>query len=278
MKRTRLALLLVFGMLAALLPMAAVPAGAATTDLLISEYIEGSSNNKAIEIYNGTGAAVDLATGGYNIQIYFNGSASTLTINLTGSVANGDVFVLAQAAANATILAQADQTNGAGWFNGDDAVVLRKGSTNLDVIGQIGFDPGSEWGSGLLSTQDNTLRRMATICAGDPDGSNAFDPSLEWEGFAVDTFDGLGAARHQLWRGRRARRSTNSRPARPARMSSTSRSSAPDTDLAAYKVLEIEGDSGAAPAQSTRSSASARRTPAASTWPTCPPTHWRTAR
>ncbi len=34
-----------------------------------------------------------------------------------------------------------------GWFNGDDAVVLRKGTTVIDVIGQIGFDPGSEWGS-----------------------------------------------------------------------------------------------------------------------------------
>ena len=34
-------------------------------NLYFSEYIEGSSNNKAIEIYNGTGAAVDLA----NFQI-----------------------------------------------------------------------------------------------------------------------------------------------------------------------------------------------------------------
>ena len=33
---------------------------AAPTDLFISEYVEGSSNNKAIEIFNGTGAPVDL--------------------------------------------------------------------------------------------------------------------------------------------------------------------------------------------------------------------------
>ena len=57
-------------------------------------------------------------------------------------------LLLAQSSADATILAQADQTNGAGWFNGDDAVVLRKGTTVIDVIGQIGFDPGTEWGSG----------------------------------------------------------------------------------------------------------------------------------
>ena len=162
-------------------------------DLFFSEYIEGTSNNKALEIYNGTGAAVNLATGGYDIQMHFNGSATAgLTIALTGSVQPGDVYVVANAAANATILAQADQTNGAGWFNGDDAVVLRRGGVVLDVIGQIGFDPGTEWGTGLTSTADNTLRRNPTICAGDPNGANVFDPAVEWVGFATDTFDGLG--------------------------------------------------------------------------------------
>ena len=63
----------------------------------------------------------------------------------------------------------------------------------LDVIGQIGSDPGSQWGTGLTSTADNTLRRKADICAGDPVGSDAFDPAVEWDGFANDTFDGLGA-------------------------------------------------------------------------------------
>jgi predicted extracellular nuclease len=169
-------------------------AAAASTDLFFSEYIEGSSNNKALELFNGTGAAIDLAAGGYSVQMFFNGSATAgLTINLTGTVANGDVFVLAQSSASATILAAADQTNGAGWFNGDDAVVLRKGTTVLDVIGQIGFDPGTEWGTGLTSTADNTLRRKGTVAAGDLNGSDVFDPAIEWDGFATDTFDGLGA-------------------------------------------------------------------------------------
>lgn len=190
-------LALAFAMIAALLAGfigAPQPAYANASSLFFSEYIEGSSNNKALEIYNGTGGAVDLAANSYNIQMYFNGSASAgLTINLTGVIADGDVFVLAQSSANATILAQADQTNGAGWFNGDDAVVLRRGTEVIDVIGQIGLDPGSEWGSGLLSTADNTLRRLATVCAGDTNGSDAYDPSLEWNGFATDTFDGLGS-------------------------------------------------------------------------------------
>ena len=164
------------------------------TELFFSEVIEGSSNNKALEIYNGTGAAVDLAAGGYHVQMFFNGNSSAgLTLNLVGTVAHGDVFVIAHASAAAAVLAHADQTSGAGWFNGDDAVVLRKGTTIVDAFGQIGFDPGSQWGSGLVSTADNTLRRKADVCGGDPDGSDVFDPALEWDGFATDTFDGLGA-------------------------------------------------------------------------------------
>jgi predicted extracellular nuclease len=179
--------------LTAIAPLGVPQVRAVTTGLYFSEYIEGSSNNKALEIFNGTGAAVDLGAAGYSVQMFFNGNASAgLTINLTGTVAFGDVFVLANSAANATILAEADQTNGSGWFNGDDAVVLRQGTTVVDAIGQSGFDPGSEWGTGLVSTADNTLRRKTTVCQGDPIASDGFDPSIEWDGFATDTFGGLG--------------------------------------------------------------------------------------
>jgi predicted extracellular nuclease len=155
-KRTLLNLLVVLALASSglLVALPARLAQAAPTELFFSEYIEGTSNNKALEIYNGTGAAITL-TGNYSIQMYFNGNSSAgLTINLIGTVADGDVFVLAQTSANATILAQADQTNGAGWFNGDDAVVLRRGTTIIDVIGQIG-DPGTEWGT-VASTADNS--------------------------------------------------------------------------------------------------------------------------
>ncbi len=176
----------------------ATPAAAATpTELFFSEYLEGSSNNKALEIYNGTAAPIDLAAGGYVVQMYSNGSASAgLTIPLTGTVASGDVHVLAHGSADPAILAQADQTNSSGWFNGDDAIVLRKGGAGgeiVDVIGQVGHDPGSEWGTGLVSTADNTLRRKVAVCAGDTNPADAFDPSVEWDGFATNTFDGLGA-------------------------------------------------------------------------------------
>ena len=186
--------------LVAVLILAVVSAGssqAQPTDLFFSEYVEGSSNNKAIEIYNGTASAVDLTAGGYTLMFYFNGgTTASFTLALSGTVPAGGTWVVAPTNANATILGVANQTSGTAWFNGDDAVVLRKtGSTGplVDVIGQIGFDPGSEWGTGIQSTADNTIRRKATVCAGDTDGSNAFDPSIEWDGFATDTFSGLGA-------------------------------------------------------------------------------------
>ena len=176
-----------------LVALAFAPAAfAASGDLFFSEYVEGSSNNKALEIFNDTGASIDLAAQSYNVQMFFNGSATAgLTINLAGTVADDDVFVLAQA--SAVFAAQADQTSAASWFNGDDAIVLRRGTTVLDVIGQVGFDPGTEWGTGATSTADNTLRRKAAITDGDSNGSDAFDPAIQWNGFVTDTFDGLGS-------------------------------------------------------------------------------------
>ena len=182
------------GALAVVTPVALAPvaAQAAAGDLFISEYVEGSSNNKSIEIYNGTGATVDLA--GYSLQGYSNGSATPQSpITLVGTVASGDVHVVANTSASEPLKAVADQLSGSVNFNGNDVVTLRKGTDLLDVVGQIGSDPGTEWGTGLTSTADNTLRRKDTVCVGDTDGSNAFDPATEWDGFAVDTFGGLGA-------------------------------------------------------------------------------------
>ena len=175
-------------------------------DLLLSEYVEGSSNNKALEIYNGTTAPINLATENYVVQTYFNGnSVPQQTFVLTGTVAAGDVYVFAlnngDPLTNSTlaaILVQADQieTNQFGWYNGNDAIVLRKGGAGgqiLDSIGQIGFDPGTEWGTGLISTANNTLRRNRNIVDGDPNPNDAFDPSLQWQGFAQDIVGDLGS-------------------------------------------------------------------------------------
>lgn len=162
------------------------------TTVFFSEYVEGSSNNKAIEIANFTGSAVDLTP--YTLEFYFNGSNSAgTTIDLTGTVADNDVFVVADNDAVSEILAEADQISTSSFFNGDDAVVLRNNGDIVDVIGQIGFDPGSEWSGGGIGTQNQTLRRQSNVTAGDTNGTDAFDPSVEWEGFPQDTFDDLGS-------------------------------------------------------------------------------------
>jgi predicted extracellular nuclease len=178
---------------AAVLALGPAPAGAVSGELFFSEYIEGSSNNKALEIFNDTGSTIDLAAGGYDVQMCFNGNAAcTLDIDLTGSVADDNVYVLAHSSANAAIQGQADQTNGSGWFNGNDAVLLRKNGVVIDSIGQRGANPGTEWGTGLTSAADNTLRRKSTILAGDTNDTDAFDPALQWDGFATDDSSGLG--------------------------------------------------------------------------------------
>jgi hypothetical protein len=173
---------------------APTPAAAAPTELFFSEYAEGSGFNKAVEIFNGTGAPVDLALGGYTLELYSNGAASPgQSVGLTGTVASGDVFVVSRADADPALVTAADQLAPAVInFNGDDAVALRKGGALVDVIGQIGVDPGSEWGTGETSTADNTIRRRAAIEAGDTNGADAFDPSVQWLGFANGTFDGFG--------------------------------------------------------------------------------------
>ncbi|MEZ4826590.1 MAG: lamin tail domain-containing protein [Bacteroidia bacterium] len=164
--------------------------------VFISEYLEGSGNNKCIEIYNGTAASIDLAAGGYALKIYANGNAApTATISLSGSVAPGDVFVLCHPGAAPALLAQADQTSGAYSVNGDDAIALVFSGGTLDVLGQPGLDPGTEWtGSGCpQGTADATLVRKPALICPSFDGLATFDPSVEWECYPMDTFSDLGA-------------------------------------------------------------------------------------
>jgi hypothetical protein len=166
------------------------------SELYISEYVEGSATNQAIELYNPTDTPISLGAGGYHLEFYFDGSASVSSgVLLLGTIQPAHTWVVTPTDASAELRAKANQRFGtsAFWFDGNDAVALSKMGTALDVIGQIGFDPGTEWGTGLTSTRDNTLRRQTSVTAGDPDGSNPFDPSAEWSGFPQDTFDGLGA-------------------------------------------------------------------------------------
>jgi hypothetical protein len=166
-------------------------AGVGCTELFLSEYVEGGSNNKAVEIFNPTNGAIVL-DGVYALEFYFNGGTSpTTTINLTGSVPALGTFVVADNDSVQAVLDATQQQSTAGFFNGNDAVVLARNGQPIDRVGRVGED--AIWTGGGLSTQNQTLRRKASVSIGDPAVSDAFDPSVEWEGFAQDTFDGLGA-------------------------------------------------------------------------------------
>jgi hypothetical protein len=167
-------------------------AEAAGGTLYFSEYVEGSGGNQALEIYNPGDVPVDLAASGYVVETVFAGGGSA-RLSLTGVVAAHGVHVVANAAAAAAVLAVADQASAGTWFDGDDAVTLTQGGTPVDVIGQVGVDPGTAWGSGNVTTADHTLGRKASVSGGDPIWSDAFDPATEWDAYPVDTFDGLGS-------------------------------------------------------------------------------------
>ena len=161
-------------------------------ELIISEYVEGSGNNKALEFYNSGSQVLDLSA--YRVEFYFNGaSAAGRSIDLSGSLAPGKTFVLANGVADPALLALASQRVEGSWFNGNDAVLLRRrGGEILDSLGQVGFNPGTTWGSGDVQTLDRSLVRKADIRDGDSDPSDAFDPAAQWLGYPRDTFANLG--------------------------------------------------------------------------------------
>jgi len=168
------------------------------TDLFFSEYVEGSSNNKYVEIYNGTGVSVNLSD--YQIRLFPNGgtTANPTPINLSGTLTNGSVIVYKNSAA--TVYLGTATNNTSITFNGDDAIALYKISTTsyVDIVGNIGCDPGTGWTSATNSTLDKTLRRKSSICGGitiDPANSPCTFPTLEaeWDVYDIDVVSGLGS-------------------------------------------------------------------------------------
>ncbi|WP_214768921.1 chitobiase/beta-hexosaminidase C-terminal domain-containing protein [Exiguobacterium sp. s133] len=169
---------LVGALTAGILPQAGIIVGAEGEGVILSEYIEGSSNNKAIEIYNGSGQIINLAD--YTLVQYTNGGPSESKITLSGTIDPGKTFVIANSSANADIKAKAQQTTGSLNFNGNDPVALKKGDVVLDIIGPIG--------SSADFAKDTTLVRNTNVTT----GSKTYEPS-QWTSFPVDTLTDLGS-------------------------------------------------------------------------------------
>ena len=179
--------------------------------LFISEYTAinvppNFGNNRYVELVNLTGAPVSLVDDEYRIHVYFNGSTSPGTnfvlnaifdIN-TGDeipIANGDVYVISRGGGGDGALPEPpDMVVSASNFNfeGNDAIVLLKNGVIIDSLGKVGQNPGIEWGTGLTSTSTATLRRKATVCGGDVNTNDNFDPAVQWIGIEPTNFLGYG--------------------------------------------------------------------------------------
>ncbi|MDN4608024.1 lamin tail domain-containing protein [Sporosarcina highlanderae] len=186
--RKRLNSFLAVGLVASML-VPSIPAIAkaepAVSDLFISEYIEGSSFNKAVELYNGTGQTVDLSQ--YSLELYANGATvATSKLTLSGTLGPNKTFVVYHRDAVAGIKDKGNLENMSVInFNGDDALVLKKEDKVIDSFGQVGVR--NNWG------MDVTLVRKAAITSGDSVPNDAFNRNDEWSVYPKDTFDYLGS-------------------------------------------------------------------------------------
>lgn len=197
------------------------------SEIFISEYVEGSDNNRAIELYNPTENPIDLSS--YRLERYSNGSFSTQPnqrLDLEGIIQPNDVWVIVIDKRNpggtgtetpidpaleaiADIFADPIFVEGnTMYFNGNDALVLRNGDTVIDTFGKVGQDPGDPadgggwndispdytWTSnlGVAWTTNHTMIRKVSITEGDINPIDAFDPSLEYDSLPNNTFSHLG--------------------------------------------------------------------------------------
>ena len=208
--------------------------------IFISEYVEGWSNNKALEIYNPTNTDVDLSQ--YFVARYSNGSTTATNANavqLTGTVPAHGVYVavLDKRDPNGTgqeapvwdsLQARADgfyapvyNTSNSFYWNGNDAVLLAKGTLNgpatnnittatglqiIDIFGKIGENPANETGSsanndggwatsfpynsgvGVLVTIDHSLIRKHDVLKGVSTQVSFFNPLGEWDSIPAVTY------------------------------------------------------------------------------------------
>jgi len=162
----------------------------ANKELFISEYGEGASNNKWIEIYNPNAFSIDLSY--YQLELYTNGSTNiqnTLTFAPGTMLAAGDVLVIVNAGLAAAAKPVGCIESTITYYNGDDVLILKKTGFTVDIIGVLGVDPGTNWVVGTGATSEFTLVRKSTY-AGYPTAT--FDPN-GWDVFPPDTFTYIDA-------------------------------------------------------------------------------------
>lgn len=183
------------------------------SDLFISEYVVGSGNNRALELYNPTNAPISLD--GYQVGRFRNGASIPMLLDLSGTVQALGTYVIVidkrdpngtgfeepvlpelQAVADTFVNPNYIEANSPFYFNGDDAVPLVKGDglVLVDLVGKVGEDPGVAWSdeNNTWWTTDKTLYRKANVLKGVSASPAVFMVQTEWDSLPENTFTNLG--------------------------------------------------------------------------------------
>lgn len=155
-------------------------------DLMITKYIEGTSNNKAIEITNKTGHPVNLNKYRLSIQFYSGSNYYfPAPFELEGTVQNNETFVILNPNAQLSCITndQARFVTAAPQmtFSGSQYLELRYNSETVDAMGTKDMSNSSTLGNISLYRSNSVQQPTAT-----------FDLS-EWQSHASNYCENLGS-------------------------------------------------------------------------------------
>jgi len=165
--------------------------------LIISQYYEGTSFDKWIEIYNPGSVAIDLAGGEFYLGLWANinnrelwktGGAPSFSMALTGSIPPGGTYLLSHLQAALPTYATAAQANSQVInFNADDSVVLYTGATYAfaNVVDAFGMTASNAMNTSFV--------RKNTITTGVNTDFNAAD----WDEFSNTAVDSAAAGTNE---------------------------------------------------------------------------------
>ena len=110
----------------------------ANESLFISKFYDNGDFNKAVELYNPTNAAINLAD--YSIAVLQNGSVvPTYTIPLDGQLDSHSTFIIAHPGGNRDVSKKANLSTTSLVFDGNDVIQLRyKNGSYVDIVNVMG--------------------------------------------------------------------------------------------------------------------------------------------
>ncbi len=159
----------------------------------ITEYVDGTDGNNAIEIFNDSDRTISLSD--CVISIFADGATTSTAsfVPIGGDLAIGTSYVICGGNPSGGLVEYCDENASELAFDGNDAISILCEGELMDTFGRLGQDPGSGgWGDGFNTSSGHTLRRKCGVVTGDTQLDDSFDVVTEWWAFPLDTYDGLG--------------------------------------------------------------------------------------